>query len=137
MRYVLRTSLDSRTLPLDERSCSRPFAGSGYPLLRISAGFGVGLKHFLDRTQLPGIRCCNRLFDDPGNFIECDAAIEKRGDGDLIGGVQRHRFRSTRLGCFVRQTETRKFTHVWWAEVQMTQVPDREAHIRLNAFGIG
>jgi len=69
--------------------------------LSISAGFGIGLKHFLDTTQLSRIRCGNRIFDDSGNLIECDAAFEKRGYRDLVGGIERDRLCPTRLDGFV------------------------------------
>src|SRR3984957_18966041 len=115
-----------------------PF-GSAEPadlLLSIAASFCIGLKHFLNRTQLPRIRCRNRVFDDPGNLIERDVAFEEGGHGHFIGRIQSDRFGSPGFDRCVGQTETREFTHVWREEVQSTQVSDREAHIRFNAFWI-
>ena len=105
-------------------------------LFGISAGFGIGFKHLGNRLQLPRIRCGNRVFDDSGNLIESNTAFEKRRYRDLIGRVQCDRLGPACLRGFVGDTQTREFTHVWRGEVQMTQVTDREAQIRLNALRI-
>src|SRR5580692_11433290 len=79
---------------LDYRCCPRVRGFPAYSqncLLSISAGFGVGFKHFSNRLQLPGIRCRNRVLDDPGNIVERDTTFEKRPYRNFIGGIERDR----------------------------------------------
>ena len=73
----------------------------------------------------------------PGNLIEANAAFEKCSYSDFISRIERHSLRSSCLRGLIGETKTRKFTHVWGAEVEMTQVTNRKTHIRWDTFGVG
>src|SRR3981081_3665883 len=89
------------------------------------------------RFQISGFSCRKHVFDDPGNLIEANAALEKSGYSHFIGRVERHGLRSSCLRGLIGETKTRKFTHVRGGEVEMTQVTNRKTHFRSNTLGIG
>src|SRR5580658_1107670 len=105
------------------------------------AGFGIECKHLLYRFQMTQWRCNHDFFDDSGNVLKSDLSGEKGGHSDLVGGVQGDGFGAsgaTRLinQAFVGQTQTREFTHIRGAEIEMPQVHDREAQVGGDAIRI-
>src|ERR1700675_3162589 len=63
-------------------------------------GLGIQDKYFLYRFQISGWRCSHYFFDDPGNVLESDLFVEKRGHRDFVGGVEGDSFRACGLGGF-------------------------------------
>ena len=53
------------------------------------------------RFQMCGRRCSHYLFDDPGDVLEPDLLLQKRGYGDLVGGVEGDGFGASGAGRFV------------------------------------
>ena len=90
----------------------------------------------LNRLQSYRIGCRQYVFDDPGISLKPNVAFQKRRHRDFIGRIQRDRLGPARFGCLIGQAQTRKFFQVRRAEVQMTQVADRKAQIRLNPLRI-
>ena len=64
-------------------------------------------------------RCNHYFFDDPWNILEPNLLLQKRGHRNLIGGIQGNGLRSSGSRRFVSQTETREFTHIRGAKIQM------------------
>src|ERR1700694_2974308 len=104
------------------------------PTEAASPGSAIRFKHLAYRFQMSGFSCRKHVFDDPRNLIEANAAFEKCGYSHFISRIERHSLRSPCLRGLVGETETRKFTHVRGAEVEMTQVTDRKTHIGLDTF---
>src|ERR1700687_229172 len=83
------------------------------------AGLGVQSKHLKYRFQMSAWRCSHYFFDDPRNLLESDLLLQNRSHRDLVGGVQGDGFRASGRRRFVSQTETREFSHIRGAKIQM------------------
>src|ERR1035441_9228178 len=125
-KFLLRNGPNGRSLSavlLHDFSCQK-------------AGLGIQSEHLLYRFQMSGWRCNHYFFDDPRNLLESDPLLQKRSHRDFVGGVQGDGLCASGRRRFVSQTETREFSHIRGAEIQLPQVHDREAQLRWDAIRI-
>ena len=70
---------------------------------REPAGLAIGFERVLERVDRPRLVARQRVLDDARDVGERDAAIQERGDGHLVGRIDRRRRgtgASTRSGQF-------------------------------------
>src|SRR5271155_4915319 len=102
------------------RTRSRGITQLLYLFVRDLARFRVCLQHFTYRLQFPDFRFSKNHSNYVRNLSEMDTAIEKRGDRDLVGGVQGNSFCTPSLRCFIGQAETGEFSHVRRLEIEVS-----------------
>ena len=71
---------------------------------RLASGVGIHVQNLLYRFGLQCGRFTKYRLYCSRNVVKPDRAVEKCRDCDLIGGVERDGFGSSRFDCFVSQT---------------------------------